>query len=226
MAAPTSSEVYRAVKRLSAELELHGMLLAHDVALPSATRCIAGQSIRGSWWGHPAGALIYESLKHVEHDIARVKLVAQKSTLVHRRLWPQLAAVARSRQSWQTANLSDEERDLLARVEAEGPLRVDQQPLIGARKAADIAKALELRLLVYATSEHTEAGNHAKWLLPFAEWQRRAELSDSALPDVESALAALTAPVQSWVGDRLDGMLPWLPALAKKSKKRSPTRRQ
>src|SRR5689334_19139778 len=109
---PNASEVYRAAKRLRSELEQQGMLLAHDGLLPSATRCVAGVPIRGSWWGHPAGKLIYEALQRVEADIARVKLVAKKSTLVHRRLWPALAAVARARAPWQTAELSRYEQEL------------------------------------------------------------------------------------------------------------------
>jgi hypothetical protein len=217
---PTASEIYRAAKRLSAELEQHGMLLAHDVLLPSATRLVAGVSIRGSWWGHPAGPLIYEALKRVESDVTRVKLVAQKSTLVHRRLWPALAAAARSGQPWQTANLTAAERALLELVERERTVRVDQLPQTGADKPSDVAKRLELRLLVFATSEHTEAGHHAKVLTPFTAWQAQVGLAGSELPDAESALEALTAPVRAWVGERVAGMLPWLPAPPRKPRGR------
>jgi hypothetical protein len=215
---PSASEVYRAAKRLSAELEQHGLLLAHDVLLPSATRVVAGVSIRGSWWGHPAGTLIYEALKRVESDVARVKLVAKKSTLIHRRLWPALAAAARSGEAWQTANLGAEERALLELVEKERSVRVDQLPQTGASKPGDVAKRLELRLLVFATSEHTESGHHAKVLTPFAVWQAHVGLADSELPDIDTAREALTSPVRAWVGERVAGMLPWLPSLARQGK--------
>lgn len=208
--------MHRAAKRLRAELEEHGLLLAHDVLLPSATRTVAGVSIRGSWWGHPAGALIYQALQHVEDDVARVKLVAQKSTLIHRRLWPALAAAARCREAWQIAGLTTEEQALLALVEREQSVRLDQLPKAKTKKHAELAKRLEHRLLVFATSEHTEAGRHAKLLTPFAAWQARVELSDAELPSTESALEALTAPVRAWVGERAAGLLPWLPAPPRK----------
>lgn len=221
---PSTSEVYRAAKRLSAELEQHGLLLAHDVLLPSATRIVAGVSIRGSWWGHPAGTLIYEALKRVETDIARVKLVAKKSTLVHRRLWPALAATARAGEAWQTANLGADEQALLELVENERSVRVDQLPQTGAMKPGEVAKRLEVRLLVFASSEHTESGHHAKILTPFAVWQANVGLSDSDLPDIDSAREALTAPVRAWLGERVAGMLPWLPPLPRKAKGLSPRR--
>lgn len=209
---PSASEIHRAEKRLRAELEEHGLLLAHDVVLPSATRAVSGVSIRGSWWAHPSGKLIYEALQRVEADVARVKLVGKKSTLVHRRLWPALAAAARSREVWQTANLTASERRLLALVESEGTVRVDLLPALEAQKPSELAKQLEQRLLVFATSEHTETGRHAKLLLPFSAWQTSVGLSDADLPDTLSALEALSAPVRAWVGERVAGLLPWLPA--------------
>jgi hypothetical protein len=213
---PSASEIYRATKRLREELEQHGMLLAHDVLLPSATRSVAGVSIRGSWWGHPAGALIYEALKGVESELARVKLVAKKSTLVHRRLWPALVAVARSGQAWQTAGLAPGEAELLSRVEREHTVRVDRLPSTGSAKPAELAKQLELRLLVFATSVHTDSGQHAKLLTSVSDWQASAGVSDAELPSVESAVEALTAPVRAWVGERLAGLLPWLPPAPRK----------
>jgi hypothetical protein len=220
---PSASEIHRAEKRLRAELEEHGLLLAHDVLLPSATRAVSGVSIRGSWWGHPSGKLIYEALQRVEADVARVKLVAKKSTLVHRRLWPALVAAARSREAWQTANLTASELFLLALVEREGKVHVDQLPKLEGQKPGELAKQLEHRLLVFATSEHTESGRHAKILTPFATWQTSVGLADAELPSTERALEALTAPVRAWVGERAGGLLPWLPSQPAK-RARSPRR--
>lgn len=222
----SASEIHRAEKRLRAALEEHGLLLAHDVLLPSATRVVSGISIRGSWWGHPSGKLIYEALQRVEADVARVKLVAKKSTLVHRRLWPALAAAARSREAWQTANLTAGERALLALVEREGSVRVDQLAALETQKPAELAKQLECRLLVFAASEHTETGRHAKTLTPFAAWQTSVGLADAELPTTTSALEALTAPVRTWVGERAAGLLPWLPAPAEPRKRQKARPRQ
>jgi hypothetical protein len=208
-ASPSSRDIDRAAKRLRADLEENGLLLAHDALLPSATRSVAGEPIRGSWWGHPKGTLIYAALQEVAPDIARVKLVGGKSTLVHRRLWPALAAVARARQPWQTKELSKEELELFEAVERAGRVRTDTlgKP---AERAARVRR-LEARLLVYSETEHTPSGQHVKVLVPFRAWQSQSGILDVDLPAAESALEALTAPVRAWVGERLEGLLPWLP---------------
>lgn len=78
-------------------VEQHGVVLAsaHGKA-PTLTEAIAGAPIQGSWWGHPDGKHIFAVLAAVqEHDdILACRLLAGKVTLVHRRLWPALAALA------------------------------------------------------------------------------------------------------------------------------------
>ena len=102
-------------RRLERLLDEHGLLLVHDAKLPSATACIAGAPVPGSWWGHAKGKLIYETLEQVGETVAWAKLVLGKDTLVHRRLWPALVAAAESRQAWQTRGLAR------GRQEAAGP---------------------------------------------------------------------------------------------------------
>jgi hypothetical protein len=216
--APSSRDLDRAAKRLREDLEENGLLLAHDSLLPSATRCVAGEPIRGSWWGHPKGSLIYAALQEVALDIARVKLVCGKSTLVHRRLWPALAAVARSRQPWQTRDLGNDELELFEAVERAGSVRTDTLGKPAQRAA--LVKGLEVRLLVYSETEHTASGKHVKVLIPFQTWQKQAGISDVDLPEAERALEALTVPVRAWVGDRLEGLLPWLPGAPVRRSKR------
>ena len=75
----------------------HGVVLASARGkAPTLTEAIAGAPIRGSWWGHPEGKRIFAVLDEVqEHDDVLVcRLLAGKVTLVHRRLWPALAALA------------------------------------------------------------------------------------------------------------------------------------
>jgi hypothetical protein len=57
---------------------------------------IAGEPIRGSWWGHPAGHAIFAALNSLAEspDVVRTRLLNGKVTLVHRRLWPALVRVA------------------------------------------------------------------------------------------------------------------------------------
>ena len=74
-----------------------GMLLASARGpIPNIAEMIAGEPIKGSWWGHPAGNRIYNELNALDDspDVVRMRLVKGKVTLVHRRVWPALARVA------------------------------------------------------------------------------------------------------------------------------------
>ncbi|MET0982792.1 MAG: hypothetical protein ABWY02_11875 [Telluria sp.] len=75
----------------------HGVVLVSARGpVPTLTGHIAGEPIRGSWWGHPEGKRIFGVLQAVssDPDILVCRLVGGKITLVHRRLWPALAAAA------------------------------------------------------------------------------------------------------------------------------------
>ena len=64
--------------------------------IPNLAEYVAGEPIRGSWWGHPAGRVIFEVLPHLMEspDLVATRLINGKITLVHRRLWPALVRVA------------------------------------------------------------------------------------------------------------------------------------
>jgi hypothetical protein len=71
----------------------HGMLLASARGpIPNVAEIVAGEPITGSWWGHPAGHHIFDVLNDLaaSPDVARLRLVRGRVTLVHRRLWPAL----------------------------------------------------------------------------------------------------------------------------------------
>jgi len=75
----------------------HGVVLASARGpVPTLTHAIAGEAIKGSWWGHPQGKHIFAVLGAVSEDpgILVCRLVDHKITLVHRRLRPALAACA------------------------------------------------------------------------------------------------------------------------------------
>ena len=75
----------------------HGVVLVSARGpVPTLTHAIAGEPIRGSWWGHPEGKRIFAVLQAVtqDPDVLVCRLVDGKITLVHRRLWPALAAAA------------------------------------------------------------------------------------------------------------------------------------
>jgi predicted component of type VI protein secretion system len=78
-------------------VKTHGVVLvAANGPVPKLTEAIAGEQIKGSWWGHPKGHAIYAALQVVtdDEDVLVCRAVNGKVTLVHRRLWPALIAAA------------------------------------------------------------------------------------------------------------------------------------
>jgi hypothetical protein len=79
---------------LLAVLLERGMLLESARGpIPNGAELAAGEPIRGSWWAHPAAHQIYDVLNGLRDspDVARLRLINGKITLVHRRVWPALA---------------------------------------------------------------------------------------------------------------------------------------
>jgi hypothetical protein len=75
----------------------HGVVLASGKGLvPNLAEAVAGEPIRGSWWGHPKGSEIFRALGTVadSSDILCFRLVGGKITFVHKRLWPALVRLA------------------------------------------------------------------------------------------------------------------------------------
>jgi hypothetical protein len=75
----------------------HGMLLESARGpVPNVAEIVAGEPIKGSWWGHPAGHQIYAVLNEFADspDVIRFRLLAGRITLVHRRLWPSLVRLS------------------------------------------------------------------------------------------------------------------------------------
>jgi hypothetical protein len=65
--------------------------------VPRLTEAIVGGPIKGTWWAHPGSHRIYAVLQAVtaSKDVLVCRLVNGKVTLVHRRLWPAVARVAK-----------------------------------------------------------------------------------------------------------------------------------
>ena len=64
--------------------------------VPNLAEYVAGEPIRGSWWGHASGHEIFAVLSRLLNspDVIATRLVNGKVTLIHRRLWPALVRVA------------------------------------------------------------------------------------------------------------------------------------
>ena len=72
------------------------MLQSARGPVPNLAEHIAGEPIRGSWWGHSSGHEIFAVLTRVldSPDVIATRLVNGKITLIHRRVWPALVRVA------------------------------------------------------------------------------------------------------------------------------------
>jgi hypothetical protein len=173
---------------------------------------VAGEEVRGSWWGHPRGTDIFRAATSLEDDpdVLAVKLVNGKVTFVGRPLWPALLAVAQSREAWQTRGLSPAARMLHKQVTKAGRVRLDEltRPRSETR-LGDAARELESRLLLYAESVHTESGKHAKCLESWEHWLRRVDYKPPPLASA-AARAELEDAVLKLGGQKAPaGRLPW-----------------
>lgn len=188
MAEDGTSDASRAL----AQLERWGILLLQDATLPSLATLVAGEPVRGSWWGHAMGSRIFHAAGALEdhEDVATFRLIEGKVCFVHRRLWPALAAIGRAREPWQLARLDDESRALLARLDEEGRVRATGQP----------AKTLERAMLAVSREVHADSGAHARELSSWARFAKEREARAvprrsvaRAKAEIEEVVAALVA---------------------------------
>lgn len=92
-------------------IDEHGVVLVSARgAVPCLTQAIAGAPIKGSWWGHPQGKLIFSILEAVTESgqVLVCRLVDGKLTMVHRRLWPALVRIAPHFSPGQVASIRQE----------------------------------------------------------------------------------------------------------------------
>ena len=73
------------------------MLLASaNGPIPNVAELVAGQPISGSWWAHERSHEIFDALNELADspDVVRLRLIGNKITLVHSRLWPALVRLS------------------------------------------------------------------------------------------------------------------------------------
>jgi hypothetical protein len=182
------------------ELTSRGLLLLQDPALPNLVSMLLGETIRGSWWGHPAAKLIFQVANELDDlpDVMTTKLVSKKVTFVHRTLFPALVAIGKSKEGWQLEGLGASGKRLLSEVESDGPVQTSGRD----------AKTLEERLLVYSAQVHTKSGEHALELSSWASYQKRNKLG--RLPSLITAKKSLeTAAALLSKGTKARATLPW-----------------
>jgi len=172
-----------ALRQVMDALERTGLLFMHDARRPSLTALVAGEAIRGSWWGHPAGRRIFQVAGALEErgDVLFVPLLSAKVTLVHRRLWPDLLSVGESRAPWQVELLPTRALELLDEVERTGRVRA----------SGPSSKALARALLVHSEQVHTQGGSHATELVSWPKVREARAIASRVEP--ERARASLEA---------------------------------
>ncbi|MET0231938.1 MAG: hypothetical protein ABW186_13475 [Rhodanobacteraceae bacterium] len=79
-------------------VERHGVVLesARHATIPSLAEAIAGEPIRGSWWSNANGDAIFRLTRALRDadDVLVCRLVDDKVTFAHRRVWPALVRLA------------------------------------------------------------------------------------------------------------------------------------
>jgi len=105
-------------------IEKRGVVLVSAKGpIPRLTEVIAGEPIKGSWWGHPKGHQIFAILEAVteSEDVLVCRLVKGKITLVHRRLWPALVRLAERFSPGQVAQVKQQHTSSGRHVNKEVP---------------------------------------------------------------------------------------------------------
>ncbi len=156
-------------------------------AVPSLAHEVVEGPIKGSWWGHPKGKLIFALATHVTEsgEVLALKLIEGKTTYVHAALWPQLMRVLLD-EGWRGARaaaLTGSAKRLYAEVERQSEVQgAEPKPV----------KALEEAVLALVVSRHTTRGHHEKVLTSWKKWAStaRVKVADVSL---EAALNELRA---------------------------------
>ena len=171
-----TASVKKEFEKVFLQLQKFGLLLLSDSFLPSVSRLVGGEDMRGSWWAHESAHTIFNVNEMLEDhpDVLIMKLVSHKVTFVHRELWGHIYSIGVAREEWQLKGLTGGEKLLLETLDAEGTLQTNILGKTFGPKPAEIARKLEGRLLLHATQIHTASGAHAKVLETWHTWADRA----------------------------------------------------
>lgn len=206
-----TASVRKEFDKVFLQLQKRGLLLLSDSSLPSVSRLIAGEGLRGSWWTHERARTIFAVSELLEDhpDVLIMKLVSQKVTFVHRELWGHIYSIGVAREDWQLKGLTAGAKLLLKTLDAEGTLQTNKLSKTFGPKPSEIARVLEGRLLLHANQIHTASGKHAKVLETWDNWadragfQAKAQNPSTARRFLEQRLAELNTDFGG------HGELPW-----------------
>jgi hypothetical protein len=198
-------------EKIEEHLKELGFLHVSGDEIPNVRELLTGKKSKGSWWADPAAHQIFAITQSLEDhpDVTTAKLVSNKVTFVHRRLWPTLFAVAAARDDWQLQGLSKRAVLLLKQIDRDDVLLTNKIKSSSGTRIGDVARELELRLLVHSEQFHTESGAHAKRLETWETWAKRVNLKNRHLSStvarrfIEKRLKEINAKYSG------RGRLPW-----------------
>lgn len=91
--------------------------------VPNLAEFVTGRPIRGSWWADADSHKIFAVISAVvdSPDVVSTRLINDKLTLVHRRVWPALVRVADHYSADRLASVDEEHTDSGAHRKTETP---------------------------------------------------------------------------------------------------------
>ncbi len=170
--------------------------------LPSVTTLIVGEPVEGSWWSHPKANLIFNAIEDIDAEVATVKLVRKKNTLVARSLWQDLCNLGHARERWQLDGLDPAALMMLETVEAA------TQPVVFDKASKAFAAQLDDRLLAYGAGVHTDAGHHVRAYQSWKAWATARDLECST-GNAAEARERFEAIAAQWQRAGTSRLFPW-----------------
>jgi len=168
-------------KEAIAFVERHGVVLqAARGRVPNLAETIAREPIRGSWWGHPKDRQIFRAARAISESPAILvcKLIDNKVTYVHRRVWPALVKLAPRFGNKRLAKVSDEHTNTGAHVSRRLPFP-EWVPADVMKEAEKLSVAEAERILSAVLAENSSKAARKLWrsadphLIPLPVRERR-----------------------------------------------------
>ena len=142
-------------------------LLLVDNTQTSLVTILTGERIKGSWFGHTLGKIIYNTSNNLgRKNLLALKLVDGKYTYISDDFRDAAYALTAGDSEWQKKKLTAPAKKLLAEVAKKKVV-----PVTAKNKSE--AALLEKLLLASAEQEHTPSGKHVKVLLSWKESAKR-----------------------------------------------------
>lgn len=200
------------MQKIRKALDATGILMLTDPALPSLISLVAGEPVKGSWWGHPKGNLMYNLSNELMDtpDVLAVKLFNGKITYLQQVHWNALYALATSQSDWQMKKMTPDMLGLLKRVLSKQELQTDDAGFTKTpTEIGKLATKLESRLLIFSENTHSSSGKHVRTL---RTWKKQMALKKfkvkkmpvaDAIAHFHQVIAAYTQNQHSLV------QLPW-----------------